>query len=56
MADPASGSVVDNLGRVYGVDALTVADASIMPSVPSGNTNLPTLMLAQVIAERRWSA
>ncbi len=43
-------AVVDPQGRVYGVDGLRVVDASIMPSVPRGNTNLPTLMLAEKIA------
>jgi 5-(hydroxymethyl)furfural/furfural oxidase len=43
-------AVVDNAGRVYGVTGLRVADASIMPTVPTANTNLPTLMLAEKIA------
>ncbi|MBS29296.1 MAG: hypothetical protein CL566_10315 [Alphaproteobacteria bacterium] len=43
-------SVVDSSGRVRGVDGLRVVDASIMPVVPRGNTNLPTLMVAEKIA------
>lgn len=43
-------AVVDVRGRLYGVDALVVADASIMPMVPRANTNLPTMMLAERIA------
>lgn len=43
-------AVVDPVGRVYGVDGLRVVDASIMPWVPRGNTNIPTLMLAEKIA------
>ncbi|GAA0271309.1 hypothetical protein GCM10010302_06100 [Streptomyces polychromogenes] len=48
--DPAAGAVVDPAGRVHGVDNLWVVDASIMPDVPSTNTHLPTLMLAEHIA------
>ena len=38
----AIGRVVDGDGRVYGLDGLVVADASIMPTIPRANTNLPT--------------
>ncbi|MBR7832268.1 GMC family oxidoreductase N-terminal domain-containing protein [Actinospica durhamensis] len=48
--DPQTGSVVDAQGRVYGVDNLWVADASIMPVIPSANTHLPTLMIAEHLA------
>lgn len=44
-------AVTDPTGGVYGVDGLTVCDASIMPHVPSANTNLPTLMMAEKIAD-----
>jgi choline dehydrogenase-like flavoprotein len=43
-------AVVDSRGRVHGTEALVVADASIMPDIPSANTNLPTIMLAERIA------
>jgi choline dehydrogenase len=44
--DPDSGAVVGAGGRVHGIDHLYVADASIMPTIPSANTNLPTIMVA----------
>jgi 5-(hydroxymethyl)furfural/furfural oxidase len=44
-------AVVDKNCRVYGVDNLRVVDASVMPSVPSANTNLTTIMIAERAAE-----
>lgn len=41
------GAVVDARARVHGVEGLFVVDASIMPTIPAANTNLPTLMLAE---------
>ncbi len=45
------GAAVDARGRVRGVEGLHVADASIMPTVPSSNTNLPTLMIGERFGE-----
>jgi choline dehydrogenase len=42
-----AGAVVDARGSVHGVEGLSVVDASIMPTIPAANTNLPTLMLAE---------
>ncbi len=44
--DPAS-SVVDARLRVHGVEALRVIDASVFPAITSGNTNAPTIMVAE---------
>ena len=44
-------SVVDTQGRVKGLQGLRVVDASIFPVVPCANTNFPTLMAAEKIAE-----
>jgi 5-(hydroxymethyl)furfural/furfural oxidase len=44
-------AVTDNEGRVYGVHGLRVVDASIFPVVPCANTNFPTMMVAEKIAD-----
>jgi choline dehydrogenase len=42
-----SMAVVNSRGQVYGIEGLYVVDASIMPTIPAANTNLPTLTLAE---------
>ena len=44
-------AVVDERLRVYGVDGLRVGDASIMPAVTSGNTNAPSIMIGERVAD-----
>lgn len=49
--DPAAGAVVDPCLRVHGIDGLRVADASIMPTVVSGNTNAACIMIGERCAD-----
>ena len=44
-------AVVDGSGRVHEVEGLRVVDASIMPDVVSGNLNVPTIMMAEKLAD-----
>jgi 5-(hydroxymethyl)furfural/furfural oxidase len=50
-ADGDPMAVTDSQGRVRGLEGLRVVDASIFPVVPCANTNFPTLMTAEKIAD-----
>jgi choline dehydrogenase len=49
---PNDGAVVDGSGCVHGTERLFVVDASIMPTVPSGFTHIPTIMIAERLSEQ----
>lgn len=48
---PGDDAAVDGRGRFYGLENLYVVDASVMPTVPSSNIHIPTLMIAERMAE-----
>ena len=47
MSDDGEDAVVDSELRVRGVECLRVVDASVFPVIPGGNTNAPTIMVAE---------
>lgn len=48
---PGPDAAVDGRGKVFGLEGLFVVDASLMPTIPSSNIHLPTLMMAERMAE-----
>jgi choline dehydrogenase len=51
MSDEGEDAVVDSQLRVHGIEDLRVVDASIFPTIPGGNTNAPTIMVAERAAD-----
>jgi choline dehydrogenase len=51
MSDTRDDAVVDSQLRVHGLQSLRVIDASVMPTIPGGNTNAPTIMIAERAAD-----
>ena len=51
MGPPGPNTVVDEKLRVYGIEGLRIADASIFPTMPSGNTNAPSIMVGEKAAD-----
>ena len=50
--EPDNGAVVDPLGRVHTTERLSIIDASIMPTIPSGFPHIPTIMIAELLSEQ----
>ena len=52
MGKTCNDGVVDSNGSVFGVENLTICDATIIPLLSDGNTSAPTYLLGQIIGEK----
>ena len=50
--DARAGAVVDSAGRVHGVKGLRVADASVFPVKPDGNTQVPAYLVGAIVVDK----
>ena len=48
---PGSNSVVNDELKIHGLNGIRVADASIFPTIPSGNTNAACIMVGEKVSE-----
>ena len=48
---PGPNAVVDDKLRVHGLQNLRIADASVFPTMPSGNTNAPSILVGEKAAD-----
>jgi choline dehydrogenase-like flavoprotein len=55
MGEVGDDHVVDADCHVYGIERLSVVDASVIPIVPRTNTNLAAMAVAEHVATRRWT-
>ena len=53
---PSNGGVVDAKLCVHGIEGLRIAEASVMPTIPSANTNAPSIMIGEFASRQLLEA